>query len=156
MLRRRISLPSLVRNNCTIIVTTSLASVNFSVQQHLKLRKMSIRPIVEHKPLETSKGRELYSYDNALVFNSGYLDVGDGHEVYFEEFGNPEGKPAVFLHGGPGAGCGEKPRGFFDPAAYRVVLFDQRGSGKSRVSLWDTALFQILCVASAVALAVRI
>lgn len=46
--------------------------------------------------------------------------------------GNPAGKPVVFLHGGPGAGCSDKCRGFFDPAAYRVVLFDQRGSGRSR------------------------
>jgi proline iminopeptidase len=63
---------------------------------------------------------------------SGRLDVGDGHELYYEESGNPEGKPVVFLHGGPGGGTTPKMRQFFDPAAYRIVLFDQRGAGRSR------------------------
>jgi proline iminopeptidase len=60
------------------------------------------------------------------------LDVGDGHQVYWESCGNPDGKPALFLHGGPGSGFGAGQRRFFDPNAYRVILFDQRGSGQSR------------------------
>jgi proline iminopeptidase len=64
-------------------------------------------------------------------FNVGRLKVGHGHELYFEESGNPRGKPVVFLHGGPGGGTEPKQRRFFDPAAYRIVLFDQRGCGKS-------------------------
>lgn len=64
-------------------------------------------------------------------FNTGRLQVGDGHELYFEESGNPNGKPVVFVHGGPGAGTDPKQRQFFDPSAYRIVLFDQRGCGKS-------------------------
>jgi proline iminopeptidase len=63
---------------------------------------------------------------------TGWLRVSDEHEIYFEESGNPGGKPAVFLHGGPGGGTDEKMRGFFDPTLYRIVLFDQRGCGKSR------------------------
>lgn len=63
---------------------------------------------------------------------TGTLDVGDGHTIYFEESGNPKGKPVVFVHGGPGGGTEAKQRRFFDPAAYRVVLFDQRGCGKSK------------------------
>lgn len=59
------------------------------------------------------------------------LDVGGGHRLYLEECGRPDGIPAVFLHGGPGAGCGAAHRGFFDPARYRAVLFDQRGCGRS-------------------------
>ncbi len=62
----------------------------------------------------------------------GQLAVGHGHEIYWEECGNPAGKPAVFLHGGPGAGCDARARRFFDPARYRIVLFDQRGCGRSR------------------------
>ncbi len=62
----------------------------------------------------------------------GHLAVGDGHEIYWEECGNPAGKPVVFLHGGPGAGCDAKGRRFFDPARYRIFLFDQRGCGRSR------------------------
>ena len=65
-------------------------------------------------------------------YDSGMLDVGDGHQVYWECCGNPDGKPALFLHGGPGSGCTPGQRRFFDPDAYRVVLFDQRGSGRSR------------------------
>ena len=62
---------------------------------------------------------------------TGRLRVSDLHELYFEESGNPSGKPVVFVHGGPGGGTDGKMRRFFDPAAYRIVLFDQRGCGKS-------------------------
>ncbi|WP_024326671.1 prolyl aminopeptidase [Thioalkalivibrio sp. AKL19] len=61
----------------------------------------------------------------------GRLKVGDGHELYFEECGNPEGIPLVFLHGGPGSGCESWHRRFYDPEHYRIVLFDQRGCGRS-------------------------
>lgn len=59
------------------------------------------------------------------------LTVGDGHDLYWETCGNPDGKPAVVLHGGPGSGCTPGWRGLFNPASYRVVLFDQRGAGRS-------------------------
>jgi proline iminopeptidase len=62
---------------------------------------------------------------------TGRLRVSELHELYFEESGNPNGKPVVFLHGGPGGGTEPRMRRFFDPAAYRIVLFDQRGCGKS-------------------------
>ena len=73
--------------------------------------------------------RALYAYGEPHA--SGFLDEEDGHRVYWEESGNPAGVPVVFLHGGPGGGTSPKQRGFFDPAQYRVILFDQRGSGKS-------------------------
>ncbi len=62
---------------------------------------------------------------------TGMLDVGDGQQVYWEEFGNPNGKPVVFLHGGPGGGINPGQRRLFDPERYRVVAFDQRGCGRS-------------------------
>ena len=65
-------------------------------------------------------------------YDSGMLDVGDGHRVYWECSGNPKGKPALFLHGGPGTGCSTGQRRFFDPSIYCAVLFDQRGCGRSR------------------------
>lgn len=62
---------------------------------------------------------------------SGMLDVGDGHQIYWEACGNPEGVPALYLHGGPGSGSSPGAREYFDPNAYRAILFDQRGSGRS-------------------------
>jgi len=64
-------------------------------------------------------------------YESGRLDVGDGHSLYWERCGTPGGKPAIFLHGGPGAGCSPDHRRQFDPAHYDVLLFDQRGCGRS-------------------------
>lgn len=61
----------------------------------------------------------------------GRLDVGDGHRLYWEQCGNAEGAPILFLHGGPGAGCRPQHRQFFDPHHYRIILFDQRGAGRS-------------------------
>lgn len=61
----------------------------------------------------------------------GHLHVSNLHSIYYEVFGNPNGRPVVFLHGGPGAGCSDRHARFFDPQHYRVVLFDQRGCGKS-------------------------
>ena len=60
------------------------------------------------------------------------LDVGDGNLIYWETCGNPAGKPALVVHGGPGSGCGPGHRRSFNPARYRVVLFDQRMCGRSR------------------------
>ncbi|WP_413768311.1 prolyl aminopeptidase [Rhodococcus pyridinivorans] len=67
------------------------------------------------------------------------LDVGDGQQLYWEVSGNPQGKPVVFLHGGPGGGTAPQHRRFFDPAAYRIVLFDQRGCGRSQPHVADGA-----------------
>lgn len=64
-------------------------------------------------------------------YRSGHLTVSGIHSLYWEESGNPKGKPILFLHGGPGSGTDPSNRCFFDPAVYRIVLFDQRGSGKS-------------------------
>ncbi|THA52976.1 prolyl aminopeptidase [Streptomyces sp. A1136] len=64
-------------------------------------------------------------------YDQGMLDVGDGNLVYWETCGNPEGKPALVVHGGPGSGCGPDARRYFDPSRYRVVLFDQRNCGRS-------------------------
>lgn len=63
--------------------------------------------------------------------NSGHLKVGDIHEIYFEDSGNPSGIPVVFLHGGPGSGSNENHRRYFDPVRYRIINFDQRGCHRS-------------------------
>ncbi|WUH98894.1 prolyl aminopeptidase [Spirillospora sp. NBC_00431] len=73
----------------------------------------------------------VHLYPEIEPYDHGMLDVGDGHRVYWETCGNPHGKPAVVLHGGPGSGCTPGWRRYFDPGLYRIVLFDQRGCGRS-------------------------
>lgn len=71
-------------------------------------------------------------YPEIQPYERGKMPVTDGHELYFEESGNPGGIPVLFVHGGPGGGTSEVNRRFFDPEKYRIILFDQRGCGKSR------------------------
>ena len=72
-------------------------------------------------------------------YDQGMLDVGDGNLVYWETCGNPDGKPALVVHGGPGSGCTTGHRRYFDPVRYRAVLFDQRGCGRSTPHASDPA-----------------
>jgi proline iminopeptidase len=79
-------------------------------------------------------------------YQSGLLRVSPTHEIYWEQCGNPNGKPALFVHGGPGAGAGSQSRRFFDPQAYRIIVFDQRGCGRSRpaASLEDNTTWHLV------------
>ena len=70
-------------------------------------------------------------YPEIEPYDSGLLAVGNGHQIYYEQSGNPKGKPAVYIHGGPGGGCNGGQRRVFDPNKYRIILFDQRGCGRS-------------------------
>lgn len=70
-------------------------------------------------------------YPEIQPYKTGFLDTNDGHLVYWELCGNPQGKPVVFLHGGPGAGCNDNHRRLFNPEKYHIMLFDQRGCGRS-------------------------
>ncbi|MGW8952241.1 prolyl aminopeptidase [Streptomyces sp. NPDC055709] len=72
-------------------------------------------------------------------YDHGMLDTGDGNLVYWETCGNPDGKPALVVHGGPGSGCSAGPRKSFDPERYRIILFDQRGCGRSTPHASDPA-----------------
>jgi proline iminopeptidase len=85
-------------------------------------------------------------YPPVRPYNSGYLRVSPVHEIYYEQSGNPQGKPVVFLHGGPGGGTDPKMRRFFNPKRYRIVLFDQRGCGKSKpsASLLDNTTWHLV------------
>lgn len=86
----------------------------------------------------TNKG-----YVNTTINETHYLEVDEHHRLYIEECGNPKGVPVVFLHGGPGGSISETSRRFFDPNYYRIILFDQRGSGHSQpfLSLQDNTIF---------------
>src|SRR5213078_703289 len=79
-------------------------------------------------------------------YRTSSLRVSDIHSIYFEESGNPRGKPVLFLHGGPGGGTDPKQRRFFDPERYRIVLFDQRGCGRStpHASLVDNTTWHLV------------
>jgi proline iminopeptidase len=74
---------------------------------------------------------QLSLYPPIEPYDSGFLEA-DNHQVYYEQCGNPDGKPAVFLHGGPGGGGSKTVRQFFNPQAYRIIIFDQRGCGRSK------------------------
>jgi proline iminopeptidase len=76
-------------------------------------------------------------HSNIEPYETGLLDVGDGNSIYWECCGNPDGKPAVYIHGGPGAGATEGARRFFDPQAYKIVVLDQRNCARSRPLLTD-------------------
>ena len=73
-----------------------------------------------------------FLYPQVEPFDQRLLDVGDGHRLYVEQCGHPSGQPVIVLHGGPGGGCSPAMRRYFDPSVYRVILFDQRGCGRSR------------------------
>jgi proline iminopeptidase len=85
-------------------------------------------------------------YPSLRPYRTGRLKVSAIHELYFEESGNPKGKPVVFLHGGPGAGSNPSMRRFFNPKRYRIVIFDQRGCGKStpHASLEDNTTWDLV------------
>ncbi len=85
-------------------------------------------------------------YNEIEPYDSGHIKVSNIHELYYEQCGNPNGKPVVFLHGGPGAGLIPDYRRFFDPDAYRIILFEQRGAGRSRphASLDDNTTWHLI------------
>lgn len=87
-----------------------------------------------------------YLYPPFDPFDQRMVDVGQGHSVYVEQCGNPKGIPVVVLHGGPGGGCSPAMRRYFDPEIYRVVLFDQRGCGRSRphASITDNTTWHLV------------
>ena len=80
--------------------------------------------------MSNTNNRELYP--EIHPYKESFIIGDDTHEIFIEESGNPDGQPILFLHGGPGGGTGSKQRRFFDPSHYRIILFDQRGCGKSK------------------------
>jgi proline iminopeptidase len=78
------------------------------------------------------KSAREYLYPPIEPFDQRLIDMGDGHRIYLEQCGRPDGVPVLVLHGGPGGGCSPAMRRYFDPEVYRVILFDQRGCGRSR------------------------
>jgi len=107
-------------------------------------KKTKVKVKAKAKPAPARKAGDFYPPINP--YNTGFLKVSPIHEIYYEESGNPKGKPVVFLHGGPGGGTDAKMRRFFNPKKYRIVLFDQRGCGKSKpaASLEDNTTWHLV------------
>jgi len=101
---------------------------------------------MDRKSATASAARRRGLFPALRPYRHGWLRVSPVHEIYYEESGNPKGKPAVFVHGGPGAGANETSRQFFDPKRYRIVVFDQRGCGRSRphASLEDNTTWHLV------------
>jgi proline iminopeptidase len=90
-------------------------------------------------------------FPNIEPFESGMLAVGDSQEIYWECSGNSNGRPVVYLHGGPGSGCGPQNRRYFDPAIYKVILTDQRGCGRSRPHVGEVSDLKVNTTAHLIA-----
>lgn len=99
-----------------------------------------------------------YLYPQIASNDQRMLDVGDGHSLYVEQSGNPNGIPVVVLHGGPGGGCSPFMRRFFDPEVYRIILFDQRGCGRSKpfASVEDNTTWHLIADIERIRVALKI
>ncbi len=106
-----------------------LASHNFDIMASLLKRNL---PVMQSQMTRAFTTQFLSPYPKSPINRQGFINVSPLHQIYFEESGNPSGFPIVYLHGGPGYGCTEYSRSFFDPKFYRIIAFDQRGSGRSR------------------------
>lgn len=86
------------------------------------------------------------TYKNVKTYRKGYLNVGEGHSIYYELSGNPKGKNVMFVHGGPGGGSSQNDKRFFNPKAFNIITFDQRGSGKSKpfASIRNNTTFRLV------------
>ncbi|HLW59449.1 MAG TPA: prolyl aminopeptidase [bacterium] len=110
----------------------TMALSNFAAIRSIQARQGDSRPRPVEVPLPSEATLAMTAlYPGIDPYDHGMLEVGDGHLVYWETCGRPTGKPIVVLHGGPGSGCTNWHRRLFDPNAYRIVLFDQRGCGRS-------------------------
>ena len=95
-------------------------------------KKDSAKLATSHEPAAIARRAPLFDLFPAITpYSSGFLSVGGGHNLYWEQSGNPDGEPILLLHGGPGAGATPTHRRFFDPDYYRIIIFDQRGCGRS-------------------------
>lgn len=128
-----------------------MASKRKNVRRGVR-KKVATKPLSHSRSSRAKRKRPALTnglrtlYPPIKTHKTGYLRVSDTHEIYYEESGNPQGKPVVFVHGGPGAGCDGRVRSFFDPDAYRIILFDQRGCGRSRphASLIDNTTWHLV------------
>src|SRR5262249_55017620 len=118
------------RGNLLHICFHVLFAVNLPFAIVLRLRIASAL-YLRAMPSCPMKDPVTWLYPPIEPYNTGRLQVSPLHELYFEESGNPKGKPVIFLHGGPGGGSDPKQRRFFHPEKYRIINFDQRGCGKS-------------------------
>ncbi|KAE9325950.1 Proline iminopeptidase [Phytophthora fragariae] len=126
----------------SVMALTSLA-VSYSTSASSEPQKETETVVTEPRYLSSP---EEFLYPSLQPFNTGMLRVSPVHELYYEECGNPYGKPVIMVHGGPGAGCSASMRRYHDPRVYRIILLDQRGSGRSKphASLEDNTTWHLV------------
>jgi proline iminopeptidase len=137
-----------MRQGKSAAVATAAARAKSSDRKSMRKSKATVATARARSSSKTSNRVTVLRtlYPPIQPYRTGFLRVSNVHEIYYEESGNPQGKPAVFVHGGPGGGTDAKMRSFFDPKRYRIVLFDQRGCGKSRphASLEDNTTWHLV------------
>ena len=136
---RRLRLPVLGAVGLLGLSQTAHAASVLSATKGTLVGTGTLGGLAREQPLRTL-------YPKLEPYMTGRLDVGSGHSLYFEQCGNANGKPVVFVHGGPGGGCSESNRCFFDPELYRIILIDQRGAGRSTptASLVDNTTWELV------------
>lgn len=124
------------------VALTSLAA-SYSASASLEEDKLKKKQVDQPRYLSDP---EDFLYPTLQPFNTGMLQVSPVHQLYYEECGNPYGKPVIMVHGGPGGGCSDNMRRFHDPRVYHIILLDQRGSGRSKphASLVDNTTWHLV------------
>src|SRR6056297_352824 len=117
---------NLATSSGSIVLCAACIPVSIWLNGEHDIHKVSMNKVASHKTAVQ------YLYPPIEPFDRQMLDVGDGHSIYVEQSGRADGLPVLVLHGGPGGGCSPAMRRYFDPNIYRIILFDQRGCGRSR------------------------
>jgi alpha/beta hydrolase fold len=127
----RLTLWSLTLSSARALTLSSATSIHARATLRLMSSSLHATPVSPPHPPSADKFKDTSMYPPPPLIEEGMLKVSDRHSIYYHVYGNPKGKNALFVHGGPGGGTDAAMARYFDPQIYRVILVDQRGCGKS-------------------------